>query len=223
MRLPRVHQIVPNHPHHVFIRGNNRRRLFSYPRDFEKMLRLLRQAQAKFKCKVNRYCLMTNHNHFQIVPPSVAALSTMMKNVLQRYARYRNTRTGGSGKLFEARFHCKPILTLKQLIATEVYIDLNPVEAGIVERPEDYRWTSYRMYAGLPEFSANSGAGRNLVTLSDYYLSLSNDPARRSIIYRDLVSSRIGKASEIASDFPSFNELEDDFRRLERPNGERAR
>jgi putative transposase len=109
MRTPRV--VVPGAPHHVFNRGNNKRRLFSYPRDYRLILWIIERAFDKVSfVMVNALVLMANHFHLILVPSSKEALSSFMKSFAQRYATYRNRDRKASGKLFEERYEttCGP-------------------------------------------------------------------------------------------------------------------
>jgi len=71
-------------------------------------------------------------------------LSVFMKMLKQRMTRYMNKRLDRVGTLWESRF--KSVLVEgdeRALMAVAAYIDLNPVRAGMVERPEDYLWSGY--------------------------------------------------------------------------------
>ncbi len=72
-----------------------------------------------------------------------------MQHFQSRYAQRFNKRHGRVGHLFQGRF--KSVIVEREAYLLELcrYIVLNPVRAGIVERPEDYRWSSYRAKIGL--------------------------------------------------------------------------
>src|SRR5678815_3417455 len=101
MRKPRL--IVPGYTHHVILRGNNRRRLFSYPNDYWTFMRYLRDAMEKHDCQLHGDVLMTNHGHFAVTPPTLEALPKAIHMLAMRYAQHRNRKYGDTGKLFEAR------------------------------------------------------------------------------------------------------------------------
>lgn len=94
------------------------------------------------------YCLMGTHFHLLIrcgkEPPSRA-----LQGLFGGYARWWNRRHGHVGHCFHNRCHAEHIHTDAHLREVARYIDLNPVRAGIVERPEDYVWSSYRAHVGL--------------------------------------------------------------------------
>lgn len=222
MRKPRV--VVPGMPHHIFNRGNNKRRLFSYPRDFRRMLWDVENAlDVVAGIVIHALVLMANHLHMIVVPESKEALSRFMKQVAQHYAVYRNRGRKSSGKLFEERYLSKPIRTEAQLAITMAYIELNPVRAFIVQQPEDYSWSTHRLYAGDERGSAISP---RILTPSPWYLGLSADPVERAQLYRDFVQQCLAgdlQPDEIELIAEKEREAQQPYTlRLERPNRNRA-
>src|SRR5258706_11670778 len=113
MRKPRI--VVPGYPHHVILRGNNRRRLFSYPSDYRAFLRYLAGGLRKHPCEVNALALMTNHVHLLMTPRKLETLPKLIHYTSMRYAQLRNARHADSGKLFEGKFLSFPVLGERQL------------------------------------------------------------------------------------------------------------
>ena len=133
---------------HVTSRGNERRAIFRSDRDRRTFLTLLEQAATRFGWSVTAYVLMTNHFHLVIQTPE-PNLSRGMQWLNGTYAARFNQRHQRAGHLFQGRFHA--FLVEKEAYFAELlrYVVLNPVRAKMVERPEDYRWSSYRATAGL--------------------------------------------------------------------------
>src|SRR5690348_13876250 len=123
MRKARL--IVPDHPHHVILRGNNRRRLFSYPNDYFAFVRYLGDALEKHGGLLHALTLMTNHIHMLLTPGE--SLPKLVHSMSMRHAQRRNRQRDSSGKLFEERYHSFPILGEGQLALTTAYIENNPV------------------------------------------------------------------------------------------------
>jgi putative transposase len=200
------------------LRGNNRRRLFSYTDDYRLFLRLFERACPPFGCRVHALCLMVNHVHDLTTPPSVESMSGFVKNVSQRYAQIRNTKRDASGKLFEQRYKSKPVADEHHLAAATAYIDANPLRAGRVKDALDYPWSTYAIHVGQPNRSA---IPRSLWTPSPWYLSLGSSAAKRADVYRQFFEAYVAK-----DDFSAFDDFEIDEmpyrRRLLRPNGSRA-
>lgn len=133
--------------HHAMSRGNDGIDLFRDDQDRLRFLEYLARAIKRFQWVVHDYCLMTNHLHLVIETPE-CTLSDGMHWLLGIYAQSFNRRHKRRGHLFQDRF--KSVLVEKEthLLTLSRYIALNPVAAGMVERPEDYRWSSYRARAG---------------------------------------------------------------------------
>jgi len=133
---------------HAMSRGNNRCDIFLDDADRRKFLSLLEITVERFGWLLHEYALMTNHFHLAIETPE-PTLSVGMKWLNQNYAQWINKRHGRVGHLFQGRF--KSCLIEKETYLLEVmrYIALNPVRAHMVQRPQDYRWSSYRAKIGL--------------------------------------------------------------------------
>ena len=137
----------PGAVYHVTSRGNERRPIFQSDHDRETFLGFLGQAVKRFGWSVTAWVLMTNHFHLVIQTPE-PNLSRGMHWLKGTYAAWFNRRHERWGHLFGGRF--KAFLIEKETYFSEVlrYVVLNPVRAKIVERPEDYHWSSYRATAG---------------------------------------------------------------------------
>src|ERR1017187_5407979 len=134
--------------YHLTSRGNERRNIFRSDRDRKAFLTLLGIAAKRFGWSVTAWVLMSNHFHLviQTLEPN---LSRGMQWLNGSYAGYFNRVHGRCGHLFQGRF--KAFLIDKETYFAEVlrYVVLNPVRATMVERPEQYKWSSYRATAGL--------------------------------------------------------------------------
>lgn len=142
---------IPDHPQHVIQRGNNRGVTFVAEADYAFYLECLEDAAKTVGCDIHAYVLMTNHVHLLATPRSPGGLSRMMQSVGRRYVRYFNVMQRRSGTLWEGRYKATLIDSESYLLTCMRYIELNPVRAGMVARPEDYPWSSYRAHAeGMP-------------------------------------------------------------------------
>ena len=147
-RLRRV--VVPGLPHHVTQRGVRRSATFSDARDRCIYLELLSEASRLFGLAVRSYVLMTNHIHLIAVPEHEDSLGKTMRDTHGPYASYFNRRYGFCGHLWQARFYSSPMDDGHFWEAVR-YVENNPVRAGIVERAEDYPWSSAAAHCGLRE------------------------------------------------------------------------
>ena len=91
---------------------------------------------------------MGNHVHLLVIA-GPGGLSRFMQVRLGRYSRWANQRHGSDGGIFETRSHATPVVGDGHLWKATSYVDLNPVKDKFVDRPEDWRWSSYRAHAGL--------------------------------------------------------------------------
>jgi REP element-mobilizing transposase RayT len=127
--------------HHVMLRGINRDAIFLEDDDRVQFLRCLSATKELSGCQVLAYCLMPNHVHL-VLRTAGEPLSVVLKRLGVRYAGWFNHKYGRVGHLFQDRFRSKPVEDDGYLATVLRYVWNNPVEAGLVERPEDYPWSS---------------------------------------------------------------------------------
>ncbi len=174
----RARILLPNTPHHIMQRGHNRDAVFYRRDDFVNYKNNLLELKEKFGCKIYAYCLMTNHVHLIIDPGNTSnALSLLMKAVAGRQTRYINKTAKRSGSLWEGRFKSSIISTLEYLLSCSRYIELNPLRAGMVKAPEDYKWSSYQCKA--------YGKTDNILDFDCCYTALGDTEALRQKAYRE--------------------------------------
>jgi putative transposase len=183
--MPRRHRIaVPYYPHHIVQRGHNRKTVFVTDTDRLAYLATLREFRQELGLQVHGYCLMTNHIHLIVNPGSNAAnLSLLMKRLAGRHTRRINRLERRSGTSWEGRFKCSPIESDSYLLACSRYVELNPVRAHIVERPEDYPWSSYRAKIGLADCP--------WLDTDPCFLALAPNSQQRQQRYREFVAQEI--------------------------------
>lgn len=187
-RLPRL--TLAGYPHHVIQRGNNRQAIFESSGDRQFLLDLLRENAEKFGVAVHDYVLMSNHFHLLATPQTATALPQMMQAVGRRYVRLFNDSHGRSGTLWEGRYKSTVIQSDRYLLACMVYIDLNPVRAGLVAQPQDYPWSGYGYYVGL--------CSDKLIAPHSLYWSLGNTPFAREVAYVELARAGVSQEQQSA-------------------------
>lgn len=131
--------------YHITARGNERKNIFLSRKDYEKFLSYLKDALHKFGMVLHAFILMTNHYHLLLESPK-GNLSRFMHGLNSAYTTYFNIKRGRSGHLFQGRYKALVIDKDHSLLELSRYIHLNPVRAGMVERPEDYPYSSLRSY-----------------------------------------------------------------------------
>jgi len=187
-RLPRL--VVPGQPHHIIQRGTNRQPLFRSDDDFVRMLGFLKEAARDASVAVHAYVLMHNHLHVLATPDDEKGLSTLMQIIGRRYVRYYNDRYQRTGALFEGRYKATPIDSERYLFVCMAYIELNPVRAGMVAGPADYRWSSYAHNAGLTPDT--------MISEHPLFWALGNTPFAREAAYREIVETGVRRDTEQA-------------------------
>jgi REP element-mobilizing transposase RayT len=131
--------------YHVTSRGLERRDIVRDDRDRKKWLEFLDTVARRRGWRIHAWALMTNHFHLFLRTPQ-GDLSRGMHDLNAGYVSWFNVRHRRNGPLLQGRFHA--VLVERDFHYWELsrYIHLNPVRAGIVARPEIYRWSSCPCY-----------------------------------------------------------------------------
>jgi len=145
-RLPRA--VFSGVPHHITQRGNRREDVFFCGNDRLAYLEWMHSYCQRHDVDILAYCLMTNHIHLVALPNSEEGLQRVLKPLHMRYAQRINKAHGWKGHLWQGRFFSSP-LDDKYLWSAIRYVERNPIRVGLVERAEDYRWSSAAAHCGL--------------------------------------------------------------------------
>ena len=144
----RARMYLPQHPYHIVQRGNNHEACFVEPENYQYYLELWKENARRYGIAVHAYCLMTNHIHFLVTPEHADSISRATSVIGSRYAWYFNKSYKRSGTVWEGRHKSSLVQTDRYFLICCRYIEMNPVMAGMVCKPEEYRWSSYRVNAG---------------------------------------------------------------------------
>lgn len=193
---------------HIVHRGVNRSACFAEDADRTFYLGLLQELLPEKACRLHAYVLMTNHVHLLITPDEESAASHLMKAVAQRYAQRCNKRWRRTGPFWEGPFKSSLVDSHEYALNCHRYIEENPLRAGIVRHPVEYRWSSFRANA--------MGWPCPLLSPHRSLESLSADPVERRIAYRAMFDApqperelelfREGLKSSLAAGSPEFLE-----------------
>ncbi|MFY9327444.1 MAG: transposase [Georgfuchsia sp.] len=175
-RRPRI--LLADHPLHIVQRGINREPCFFADEDYLCYLHWLEEVARDCGCAVHAYALMTNHVHLLLTPSVPGAPSRLMQSLGRRYVQYANRFYKRTGSLWEGRYKSGVVQAESYLLACMRYIELNPVRAGMVADPAQYRWSSYR--------GNGLALADSRLTAHAHYLSLGSDGGSRCIAYRAL-------------------------------------
>ncbi len=138
----------PGAVYHVTSRGNARQGIFVDDGDRGRFLDILSMVVERFHWLCHAYCLMENHYHLLIETPD-GNLSKGMRELNGVYTQGFNQRHRRVGNLFQGRYKAILVEKDKYLLSLCRYVVLNPERAGLIKRPEQWRWSSYRATVGL--------------------------------------------------------------------------
>jgi REP element-mobilizing transposase RayT len=144
----RIRFQLPGVLRHVMARGNGKMPIFLDDQDYRRFVFLLGEAIEGFDIECWNYCVMPNHYHLTIRPRQ-PNLSTAMKELNSEYAQWWNRQHGRVGHTFQGRFKDQVVEEDSYALELSRYVALNPVRAGLVQRPEDWRWSSSGALLGL--------------------------------------------------------------------------
>jgi len=133
--------------YHVTSRGDDKKEIFTRPRDYGKFLDYVVRAKERYQCYLYAYCLMKNHYHL-LIETRLANISKIMHYINGSYTTYYNIAHRRCGHLFQGRYKSIVVDRASYFLELSRYMHLNPVRAGIVEHPAEYRWSSYNGYLG---------------------------------------------------------------------------
>ena len=137
--------VFPCLPHHVTQRGNRRQQTFFCVEDYVRYLALLAEECDRCAVEIWAWCLMPNHVHLIAVPETADGLRWAIGETNRKYTLEVNRREGWRGFLWQGRF-ASYVMDERYTLAAARYIELNPVRARLVARPEDYPWSSARAH-----------------------------------------------------------------------------
>lgn len=180
-RQPRF--TLPGVPQHVIQRGNNREPCFYSVDDYVRYLEDLNDAAVKNQAAIHAYVLMTNHVHLLVTPGMPHSITHMMQDLGRKYVRYINHTYQRTGTLWEGRYKASLVDSEAYLLTCMRYIEMNPVRAGMVEHPGEYRWSSYASNA--------QGKINTLLQQHPLYRSFGNTDEERAYAYRELFRSQL--------------------------------
>jgi putative transposase len=138
----------PNAIYHVTCRGNRKQPIFLENNDRIFHLWLMNKVATESEWEVFTYVQMGNHFHwlFRTPKPNLAAGMQRLNGV---YGQFFNDHHGFAGHVFQGRFHSRVVETEAHLLECARYDDLNPVRAGLVDHPLEWRWGSLRPMLGV--------------------------------------------------------------------------
>jgi REP element-mobilizing transposase RayT len=186
--------------YHVMVQGIGKEYIFPDDNCKGYFLASLQKAKLIKGINILAFCIMGNHAHVLVVSENNNALGQFFKRANAEYAMYYNRQNNRVGYVFRDRFKSESITDEKYLINCLVYIHNNPVKAGLIERAEDYKYSSYINYIskkGIIDFeeakkyySINEGDIRAIMQEKTYANWLEHDDKEyenREIVFDELI------------------------------------
>lgn len=145
-RPPRLE--YPDAIHYLTARGVQQAPIFLDDQDRATFIKIVARSLRDCEARAFAFCLMGNHYHF-VLQTARPNLSVLMRRVNSPYSLTFNQRHQRHGHVFEGRFVAVHVDRDAYLLEVCRYVDLNPVRAGIVGSPADWRWSGHRAHVGL--------------------------------------------------------------------------
>lgn len=187
-RIPRQLLVEPNSTNHCMWLAHDEERVFETPGAREKFLELIAKYKARHGIALHSYCLMGTHPHVvTTTTDGQEEFSKFWKVVNHQFAFWFNRRNNRRGQVVMDRLRSPRIqATGNHLLTVMRYGDLNPVRAGLVRSPKDWKWSSYRYYA--------FGEPNPLIDPAPDYLALGSTPAARRKAYQQIFATPLADA-----------------------------
>jgi len=189
---------------HITQRASGAEKLFHEEDDFLEMLARLKKISQNYEIELISFVLMPNHVHL-LLEQNEANLHEAMRELFSRYARRHNKKYERKGHLFGGRYRQAVCLDEAYFIAVSLYIHLNPVRAGLVLHPSDYRWSSCRLFL-------DSEVGDSFVSPHRILELLSDDSLKARDIYREMLEEgKKIRMGEVLEDRRAIHDLQTSF------------
>ncbi|WP_394238320.1 transposase [Niallia oryzisoli] len=139
---------------HIIWRGSNRQKSFHDDQDWIKFLDILKKYKITYQLAIYAWCLMGNHVHL-LIKAGNEDISITMKRMGISYAKYYNWKYNTTGHLFQDRFKSENVETTSYFLTVVRYTHQNLVKAGIINRVDEWKWSSCRSYYGKSCYPRN--------------------------------------------------------------------
>lgn len=194
--------------YHIITRGNNRNIIFQNDQDYYYYLNLIARYKKELSFELYHYCLMPNHVHFLIKTKKAGNFSKFMKKLNLAYFHYYKNHYGWIGHFWQDRFRSQPVGKDEYFLQCGKYIELNPVRANIVDKPEKYKFSSFQHYI--------IGKKDRLISDDFIYKTLSRDRKKRQLLYKKLVIDELVESTYNKSVWGSIDQRHREKQKINR-------
>jgi putative transposase len=179
--------VLPEHPQHIILKGINNMSLFVEDEDFQHYLKLLQVGCEKHACALHAYVLLPSEIHLLLTPSTEYGVSKLMQMLGRYYVQHFNKKYDRSGTLWEGRYRGTLVDPANYLLKVYRFIESAPVRLDLVEKPDDYSWSSYSE-------NASGLAPDGLLTVHKEYLALSDNAQQQAMVYALLFKAGLSEA-----------------------------
>jgi len=146
-------QFQPGSFFHIYNHAAQNSLLFRDDQDYRICLNLMKEYLGGPDISVVAFCLMPNHYHILIRQNGECPAYLLMNKIWFRYSKYFNKKYAGKGSIFAGKAQHKLVDKQEYLMRLSAYIHLNPVSAGMTEKPQDWEWSNFPEWIGLRDRS----------------------------------------------------------------------
>ncbi len=143
--MPRTNRVdIANIPYHVINRANARMQIFDNSKDYVLFEEVLEEAKEKYDMRILSYCIMPNHWHLALYPRKDGDIQRFMRWLSMTHTQrwHSQHKSTGSGHLYQGRYKSFLVQEDEHLLQLFKYIERNPLRAKLVNRAEDWRYSS---------------------------------------------------------------------------------
>ncbi|RPI00858.1 MAG: transposase [Ignavibacteriae bacterium] len=159
--------------YHIYNRGAHRSNIYNSAFQFNYFLKLLERYRVNYKIEISAYCLMPNHYHFLLKQKKDGSISRFIQTLCNAYVQAFNNIENHSGTIFQGAVKGIAVVSDEHLIQLISYIHNNPVAAGLVNKPELWKYSDYGEWIGIKQFRFDGKALRDMYFSStDEYVDL---------------------------------------------------
>lgn len=174
--------------YHIINRGNNKKFIFKRKEDKDGFIECLKKAKSKYEYNLFAYAIMNNHYHLLLQSTESGTISQIMHHIHCGYSRYYKKIYENIGHVFQGRYKSMLIDSEPYLLQVSKYIHLNPYRAGIVNSPENYKYSSFKHIL--------EGQENDLIE-KDFILNIiSKDTEGSKFIYRNMILDDMENSKE---------------------------
>lgn len=192
------------------VQGLNKEYIFDEDYYKDKYINLIKKYIKKYNILLLSYCIMDNHAHMLVYTEQVNQLSMFMQNINSKFALYYNKNITRVGYVFRGRYNSQYISDKKYLLNCLNYIHMNPVNANMVKKPEEYKYSTYNDYLSktgiINDIVLNKVFDKEENYL-DIFLNISNKEFEVMDIDREERNFKIATAIFLEKNHTTLNEI----------------